>query len=120
MLKKTITTIREDEELWTDTQSESSLTDLIATVRANICILYIRLMRLQHHSQLEKYASRGRSDDLGVLKKDVLGYIPKCPGVESLEINNPNKSARGWSHITTARLLCPANRLVEFDGDPMK
>ncbi|PSR73080.1 hypothetical protein PHLCEN_2v11050 [Hermanssonia centrifuga] len=100
MLKKTITTIREDEELWTDTQSESPLTDLIAT--------------------LEKYASRGRSDDLGVLKKDVLGYIPKCPGVESLEINNPNKSARGWSHITTARLLCPANRLVEFDGDPMK
>ncbi|THG95147.1 hypothetical protein EW026_g6452 [Hermanssonia centrifuga] len=100
MLKKTITTIREDEELWTDTESESSLTDLIAT--------------------LDKYAGRGRSDDLGVLKKDVIGYIPKCPGVEALKLNNPNKSARGWSHITTARLLCPANRLGEFDGDPNK
>ncbi len=77
-------------------------------------------MRLQCNFKLDKYASRGRSDDLGILKKDVIGFIPRRPGVEPLELNNPNKSARGWAHVTTARLLCPANRLEEFDTDPKK
>ncbi|PSR71615.1 hypothetical protein PHLCEN_2v12468 [Hermanssonia centrifuga] len=95
-LKKTITTIRENEGLW----EGNSLAALIGTI--------------------DSYIGRARSDDLGQLKREVLGLIPKREGVEPLAFNNPNKSARGWAHVSTGRLLCPCNRLEEFDANPKR
>ncbi|PSS31972.1 hypothetical protein PHLCEN_2v2261, partial [Hermanssonia centrifuga] len=97
-LKELVTTLREDEESW-DSECES-LETLIAT--------------------LDGFSGKGRSDDLGQLKNAVLGFIPKRDGVDLLALNDPNKSSRGWAHVTTARLLCPCNRLDEFDLNPKK
>ncbi|THG93296.1 hypothetical protein EW026_g7907 [Hermanssonia centrifuga] len=69
---------------------------------------------------LDGYSGKGRLDDLGQLKKEVLGFIPKREGIASLALNNQNKSSHGWAHVTTARLLCPCNRLDEFDSNPKK
>ncbi|PSS30961.1 hypothetical protein PHLCEN_2v2486 [Hermanssonia centrifuga] len=97
-LKDLVTTLREDEECW---HGDCESLDLLITT-------------------LDGFSGKGRSDDLGQLKREVLGFIPKRNGVDSLALNDQNKSSRGWAHVTTARLLCPCNRLEEFDSNPQK
>ena len=61
-----------------------------------------------------------RGDDIAAIKMRILLWIPPVAGHTSLEADNANKSMRGWNHITTARLLCAANKIAEFDADPAR
>ena len=60
---------------------------------------------------MDKRACEARREDSNRLSRDVLGYIPNLsPGLDST-----NKGDRGWNNKSTARLLCPQNKLSEFD-----
>lgn len=43
------------------------------------------------------------------------GSVINRPTLEGLTFE---KSSRGFNHLTTARLLCPASLLAKFDEDP--
>lgn len=66
--------------------------------------------------QLDKTASKGRSDDCGSLRDNGLKYIPHIPGIHQLE-PNAKKEQRGFRHHSTARLLCPRRLRDRFDED---
>ncbi|RDX40878.1 hypothetical protein OH76DRAFT_1365539, partial [Lentinus brumalis] len=57
-----------------------------------------------------------RSNDVGRLRDRILGYA----GIETTKELNSLKprGSRGWNNTTLARLLCPMNKLREFDTDP--
>jgi hypothetical protein len=68
-------------------------------------------------SELEQAGSKGRSDDCGSIRENGLKYIPYAK--EDLEVEfNTKKDQRGFSHPTTARLLCPRQMRDTFDDDP--
>lgn len=61
-----------------------------------------------------------RSDDSGTLKYNGLNYIVRDQDNDSVQpvlSKKSGKSARGWAHPMTARLLCPRSMLEEFDFD---
>ena len=69
--------------------------------------------------QLNSAANSARQEDAGSLKYAAIDYLP--PNPQSDRINPPImksvKCVRGFSHPTTARLLCPMKRVDEFDRD---
>ncbi|TFK80939.1 hypothetical protein K466DRAFT_569344, partial [Polyporus arcularius HHB13444] len=65
---------------------------------------------------IDAAGARGRSNDVGRLRDRILGYA----GIETTKELNSLKprGSRGWNNTTLARLLCPMNKLREFDTDP--
>ena len=71
--------------------------------------------------QLTSGAVSGRSDDTGGLKYDGLNYVmddPTTPLTPSLT-GTFSKAGRGCHHPVLARLICPINKLSEYDDDPI-
>ncbi len=66
--------------------------------------------------QIDAAGARGRSNDMGRLRDRILSYA----GIEmTKEVNSlKSRGSRGWNNATLARLLCPMNKLREFDADP--
>lgn len=62
---------------------------------------------------MKKVAGKARSDDLNRIKDVIL----ECADVEDPK-GLKEKSARGFKHPETARLLCPVTKLKKFDRDP--
>ncbi|KAF9786096.1 hypothetical protein BJ322DRAFT_1107959 [Thelephora terrestris] len=68
-------------------------------------------------------ASQGRQSDTKSIKQTIVTLLPlplDQTGIRPVNIVNPgtSKAWRGWQNLTTARLLCPADHLAEFDTDP--
>lgn len=57
-----------------------------------------------------------RSDDTRALKANALGYVPLNQAVPFMA-NAAGKSARGYNHKTTGRLLCPRSMRDDYDFD---
>lgn len=71
--------------------------------------------------QMENAANSARCDDTGSLKHNGLQYLLKDPAKDTFDppiLKTHGKAVRGWNHPATARLLCPARDIVEFDEDP--
>lgn len=63
------------------------------------------------------------SDDTGSLKHNGLQYMLNDQGKDRFDpryssFKSHGKAVRGWNHPLTARLLCPARDITEFDEDP--
>lgn len=70
---------------------------------------------------MENAANSARCDDTGSLKHNGLQYLLKDPAKDRFDppiLKTHGKAVRGWNHTTTARLLCPARDILEFDEDP--
>jgi hypothetical protein len=70
---------------------------------------------------MENAANSARCDDTGSLKHNGLQYLLKEPAKDRFDppiLKTHGKAVRGWNHTTTARLLCPARDILEFDEDP--
>ncbi|KAG2343371.1 hypothetical protein BDR05DRAFT_948160 [Suillus weaverae] len=70
---------------------------------------------------MENAANSARCDDTGSLKHNGLQYLLQDPTKDSFNppiLKTHGKAVRGWNHPATARLLCPARDIVEFDKDP--
>ncbi|KAG1878187.1 hypothetical protein F4604DRAFT_1923747 [Suillus subluteus] len=70
---------------------------------------------------MENTANSARCDDTGSLKHNGLQYLLKDPAKDRFDppiLKTHGKAVRGWNHTATARLLCPARDIVEFDEDP--
>lgn len=62
---------------------------------------------------MKKVAGKARSDDLDRIKDVIL----ECTEVEDLK-GLKEKTARGFKHHKSGRLLCPLTKLKKFDGNP--
>ena len=70
---------------------------------------------------MENASSAARCDDTGSLKHTGLQYLLADQRKDHFDppiLKAHGKAARGWNHRDTARLLCPARDIVEFDADP--
>ena len=70
-----------------------------------------------HSPQLEKIIKQARSDDGGKVKGMILKLIPKVKDIPAIDDDLP-KHGRGFHHLATARLLCPASLRNHFDKGP--
>jgi hypothetical protein len=71
--------------------------------------------------QMENAANSARCDDTGSLKHNGLQYLLRDPAKDRFDppiLKTHGKAVRGWNHPLTARLLCPARDIIEFDEDP--
>ena len=69
--------------------------------------------------QIDNRARAARSDDQGSLSKHYLKFIKALPENKTEHVPyHLEKCDRGFFNIFTARLLCPQDRLMEFDADP--
>ncbi|KAK7682758.1 hypothetical protein QCA50_014141 [Cerrena zonata] len=92
----------------------------IKTIKINkaICAMCPRLPKARRllkdepevFMQLCKYAGSARRDDISRLRGIVHTLIPNYRGPLDLP-----KADRGWHHLCTARMLCPQNKLMEFE-----
>ncbi|KAI0276933.1 hypothetical protein BC826DRAFT_976713, partial [Russula brevipes] len=64
--------------------------------------------------ELDHAGSKGRSDDCGSLRENGLKYIPRNDTYIEVDFGM-KKELRGFSHPTTARLLCPRHWRDAFD-----
>lgn len=62
---------------------------------------------------------QARSDDSTKVKALILKHLPKVKDVPNVEDELP-KHKRGFNHIATARLLCPASLRTHFDRSPQE
>jgi hypothetical protein len=69
---------------------------------------------------MEKNARFARTDHVGSLRYTAMNYIPDVPDIPRISSTNRNKGDRGFSHLASARLLCPRHLRDEFDRDPEK
>lgn len=70
---------------------------------------------------MESAANAARCDDTGSLKHTGLQYMLSDPAKDRFDppiLKSHSKALRGWNHPQTARLLCPARDITEFDMDP--
>ncbi|KAG1728944.1 hypothetical protein EDD22DRAFT_410910 [Suillus occidentalis] len=70
---------------------------------------------------MENAANSARCDDTGSLKHNGLQYLLRDPAKDRFDppiLKTHGKAVRGWNHPLTARLLCPARDIIEFDEDP--
>ncbi|KAI0760924.1 hypothetical protein BD413DRAFT_701279 [Trametes elegans] len=70
---------------------------------------------------IDNRAKAACSDDLGSVRGSILGYIRNTPEYMNATTINPIhtlKTECGWYNIAISRLLCPQDRLAEFDADP--
>jgi hypothetical protein len=70
---------------------------------------------------MESAANAAHCDDTGSLKHTGLQYMLNDPTKDRfnpLILKSHSKALRGWNHPQTARLLCPAWDITEFDVDP--
>jgi hypothetical protein len=70
---------------------------------------------------MESAANAARCDDTGSLKHTGLQYMLNDPTKDRFDppiLKSHSKALRGWNHPQTARLLCPARDIAEFDVDP--
>jgi hypothetical protein len=68
-------------------------------------------------------ASEARSNDTGSLKHNAIAYIVANPSVDILTppiARSESKSDRGFNHPVIAKMLCPRDRLAEYNADPEK
>lgn len=68
---------------------------------------------------------QARREDCRKLRKAAVSWLPLVLDPEHLGDNSPNifdetKSGRGFSHISTGRLLVAADDLAKFNEDPEK
>ena len=70
-----------------------------------------------HFMQLEKVIKQCRSDDAGKVKAMILKLIPNVNDIPAID-NDLSKHCRGFHHLATARLLCPASLRNHFDKGP--
>jgi len=105
----------EDQLSWTFEFRSRHVTTL-ATFVSIICHS-IHPILLNSRWQIDKSATKGRTDDCGSLCKNGLKYIPKVPGYPTLEFNT-KKEKHGFNHPVTGRLLCPRFLLDDFDTNP--
>lgn len=70
---------------------------------------------------MESAANAAHCDDTGSLKHTGLQYMLSDPAKDRFDppiLKSHSKALRGWNHPQTARLLCPARDITEFDMDP--
>ncbi|KAG1755335.1 hypothetical protein EDD22DRAFT_957388 [Suillus occidentalis] len=70
---------------------------------------------------MENTTNSAHCDDTGSLKHNGLQYLLKDPAKDRFDppiLKTHGKAVRGWNHTATARLLCPARDILEFDEDP--
>ena len=70
-----------------------------------------------HFMQLEKVIKQCRSDDAGKVKAMILKLIPNVNDIPAID-DDLLKHCRGFHHLATARLLCPASLRNHFDKGP--
>jgi len=73
---------------------------------------------------MDDHARQARSDDTKSLRYEAIQYL-LTDTTQSLDpriatASNSPKRDRGYTHFVTARLLCPARLLMDFDLDPKK
>lgn len=66
--------------------------------------------------KLDQIGTKGRSDDCGSLRENGIKYIPDIAGIAPLQPRT-KKDQRGFTHHSTARLLCPRSLRDDFDKD---
>ncbi|KAG1857769.1 hypothetical protein F4604DRAFT_1931249 [Suillus subluteus] len=70
---------------------------------------------------MESAANAAHCDDMGSLKHTGLQYMLNDPTKDRFDppiLKSHSQALRGWNHPQTARLLCPARDIAEFDVDP--
>ncbi|KAG1888302.1 hypothetical protein F4604DRAFT_1674670 [Suillus subluteus] len=70
---------------------------------------------------MENAANSACCDDTGSLKHNGLQYLLKDLAKDRFDppiLKTHGKAVWGWNHMATARLLCPARDILEFDEDP--
>ena len=65
-----------------------------------------------HNFQMDFHLRAARREDTGRLRGFILTYVPELKTTQGIR-----KGDRGWHNRVTARLLCPQDRLREFDED---
>ncbi|KAI9065462.1 hypothetical protein FKP32DRAFT_1674801 [Trametes sanguinea] len=71
--------------------------------------LVVRLAKFMH-----TVAGKARSDDANRVKM----HIYEVAQWGDIDKNLSRKTARGFKHVYTGRLLCPVSQLADFDADP--
>lgn len=61
---------------------------------------------------MDDQAGSARRDDISRVRSIAVKYIPHYEGDADLP-----KVDRGWRNEHTARMLCPQNKLTEFEED---
>ena len=77
-------------------------------VRSSV-VLY--LFVLTYSIQITKINAKVRSDDLVRVNRSLVEAL-------NLDAKTSQKHRRGFKHTDTARLLCPMDRVGEFDQNP--
>ncbi|KZP19906.1 hypothetical protein FIBSPDRAFT_954973 [Athelia psychrophila] len=71
--------------------------------------------------QIDEKAKEVRTSDSGALKHSIVPLLPKNLTTDAVLPPIPPKSSskanRGYNHPQIARMLCPRDRLVDFDSD---
>ena len=76
-------------------------------------------VRSTHFTQLEKVIKQSQLDDGGKVKGIILKLIPNVKDIPAIDDDLP-KHRRGFHHLATARLLCPASLRTHFDRSPQE
>ena len=96
-------------------ESESDiLNEFISFVSSLVLVFTAHILTKR---QLDKHARNARTDDVGSLRYAAMAYIPVVTDIPAMSTTNRNKSDRGFSHLASARLLCPRHLRDEFDQD---
>lgn len=71
---------------------------------------------------MDRVLSNARCCDFGSVRDTSMGYLVKYKAdrQDPIPQGSRDKSIRGFTRLTTARMLCPYQLLNKFDEDPEK